>query len=319
MFTTLIVQPIFNLLVLIYAVLPGHNFGLAIILFTVVVRLLMWPLVKKQLHQVKLMRKVQPEIKEIKKAAKGDRRKESLLLMELYKEKGISPFGQIGVMLLQIPILLGLYSGLQKIVKDPGQIVDFAYPALQHFSWMKELAHNVPRLFDSTLFGVVDLTRGALGQHGGIYWPAMIIVVASCVVQFFSSKQLMPNDKDARKLRDVLRDSKTTGKSPEQAEINAAVTRSMKYALPVFIFLFTVHLPSALSLYWLVGGLVAFLQQYYVLREDVEEMESVGKADTTNAATIREKKAIEAEIVTNQPARKNRPNKGNKQRKKRRS
>jgi YidC/Oxa1 family membrane protein insertase len=56
-FTTLIVQPIFNLLVLIYALLPGHNFGLAIILFTIVVRLLLWPLVKKQLHQAKAMRR----------------------------------------------------------------------------------------------------------------------------------------------------------------------------------------------------------------------------------------------------------------------
>ena len=51
MFTTLIIQPIFNLLVLIYALLPGHNFGLAIIIFTLVVRTVMWPLVKKQIHQ----------------------------------------------------------------------------------------------------------------------------------------------------------------------------------------------------------------------------------------------------------------------------
>src|SRR5690242_14255464 len=111
MFTTLIVQPIFNLLVLIYALLPGHNFGLSIILFTIVVRLLMWPLVKKQLHQVKVMRQIQPELKRIKAAAKGNRQQESLMMMELYKERGISPFGTIGVLLLQLPILIGLYLG----------------------------------------------------------------------------------------------------------------------------------------------------------------------------------------------------------------
>ena len=66
MFTTIIVQPIFNLLVLIYAILPGHNFGLSLIIFTIIIRLLLWPLVKKQLHQTKLMRKLQPEIKKIK-------------------------------------------------------------------------------------------------------------------------------------------------------------------------------------------------------------------------------------------------------------
>src|SRR5580765_5618389 len=98
MFTTLIVQPIFNLLVLIYAILPGHNFGLAIILFTILVRLLLWPLVKKQLHQAKVMRQIQPELKRIKAATKGDRQKESLMMMELYKERGINPFGSIGVL-----------------------------------------------------------------------------------------------------------------------------------------------------------------------------------------------------------------------------
>ena len=66
MFTTLIVQPIFNLLVLIYALLPGHNCGMAIIIFTIVVRLLMWPLVKKQLHQAKAMRELQPELRRLR-------------------------------------------------------------------------------------------------------------------------------------------------------------------------------------------------------------------------------------------------------------
>src|SRR6476620_4283903 len=106
MFDTLIARPIFNLLVAIYALIPGHNFGLAIILFTILVRLLLWPLVKKQLHQAKLMRKIQPELKRITKETKGDRQKQALLQMELYKEKGISPFQSIGVVLLQFPILI---------------------------------------------------------------------------------------------------------------------------------------------------------------------------------------------------------------------
>src|SRR5882762_10459144 len=92
MFTTLIVQPLFNLLVLIYALLPGHNFGLALVIFTIIIRLLLWPLIKKQLHQAKAMRTLQPEIKRVKQAAKGNRQKESQLLMELYKERGINPF-----------------------------------------------------------------------------------------------------------------------------------------------------------------------------------------------------------------------------------
>src|SRR5690606_20561354 len=127
MFEFFIVKPIFNLLVFIYALLPGHNFGLAIILFTIVVRLLMWPLVKKQLHHTKAMRELQPEIKRIKKASKGNRQQESLMLMALYKEKEISPFGTIGILVVQLIILIGLYSGLQKVIADPQAIIDFSY------------------------------------------------------------------------------------------------------------------------------------------------------------------------------------------------
>src|SRR5436309_1315623 len=101
-FEVLIVKPIFNLLVFIYAVLPGHNFGLSIIIFTVIIRFLMWPLVKKQLHQAKAMRELQPELKRIKQAAKGDRQKESSMLMELYKEREINPFGSIGTLIIQL-------------------------------------------------------------------------------------------------------------------------------------------------------------------------------------------------------------------------
>src|SRR5271156_2669303 len=102
MFTTIIVRPIFNLLVLIYALLPGHNFGLSLIIFTIIVRLLLWPLVKKQLHQARAMRKLQPEIKRVKAAAKGNRQKESQLLMELYKERDINPFSTFPILIVQL-------------------------------------------------------------------------------------------------------------------------------------------------------------------------------------------------------------------------
>src|SRR6185503_21187030 len=98
MFTTIIVQPIFNLLVLITALLPGHNFGLAIIVFTIIVRLLMWPLVRKQLHHAKAMRELAPELKKIKQSTKGNRAEESRLTMELYKEREINPFATLGVL-----------------------------------------------------------------------------------------------------------------------------------------------------------------------------------------------------------------------------
>ncbi len=271
MFTTFIVQPIFNLLVAIYALLPGHNFGLAIIIFTIVIRALMWPLVRKQLRNAKMMRSLQPELKRIKQETKGDRQRESMLVMELYKERGVSPFGSIGLLLLQLPILIGLYAGLSRVINNPQEIVDFTYPFLRELSWMKELAADIDK-FDATLFGLVNLKQTALNTWG-IYWPAMVLVLGSAVAQYYQSKQLMPDDKNARKLRHILRDA-GRGAEADQAEVNAAVSRSTRYFIPVMIFFFTVNIPSALSLYWLVGGLVAIIQQAKVLKEEEVEIQT---------------------------------------------
>ena len=97
-FDRLLTQPIFNLLALIYNFVA--DFGVAIIIMTILVRLLLWPLVKKQLHQTKLMRAIQPELKQIKKKTKGNRMLESQMMMELYRERGIKP----PVCLLRIPL-----------------------------------------------------------------------------------------------------------------------------------------------------------------------------------------------------------------------
>jgi YidC/Oxa1 family membrane protein insertase len=294
-FTIFIAQPIFNLLVLIYALLPGHNFGLAVIIFTIIVRLLLWPLVKKQLHQTKVMRKLQPELKRIKKETKGDRQKESAMTMALYKEYGVNPFGSIGILIVQLPILIALYSGLRRVVDDPHQIVSFAYPALQHLPWLQHVSHNI-HLFDSTLFGVMDLTKSALNDKG-VYWPALALVLASAVVQYFQSKQLLVTDKNARGLRAILRDA-GSGKQADQGEVTAAVGSTTRYFIPVMVLLFTIRLASALSLYWFVGGLIAYIQQSIVLREDKTELEALADGKPVkDVSTI-----PEAEVVNLEPA-----------------
>ena len=294
MFTTFIAQPIFNLLVLIYALLPGHNLGLAIIIFTIIVRLLLWPLVRKQLHQTKVMRKLQPELKRIKKEAKGDRQRESMMVMALYKEHGASPFGSIGIVLLQLPILIALYDGLRRVVEDPHQLISFAYPGLQHLPWMQYLSHTI-HAFDGTLFGIVDLTKSPLGATS-VYWPALIIAVGSAVVQYYQSKQLLVTDKNARSLRTILREA-SAGKQADQAEVSSAVGGVTRYFIPVMVLLFTVRLPAALGLYWLVGGLIAYGQQSFILREDEEELEALADKPGKDVAAI-----PEAELVATEPA-----------------
>lgn len=268
MFTTLIVQPIFNILVAIYAILPGHNFGLAIIIFTILVRLAMWPLVKKQLHHAKAMRDLQPELKRIKKEAKGDRQKESMLVMELYKERQINPFASFGLILVQLPIIIGLYSAITRIVNDPNTINTFSYEFLRQLSFMKELAADVSQ-FDNSLFGIIDLSKPAI-SNGVWYIPALIIVALSAVAQYFQGKQLMPQSKDAKKLRDILKEA-SAGKQADQSEMTAATSRFTVYMIPAFVFFFTLGLPAALPLYWLTTSVVAIIQQSRVLKTESQQ------------------------------------------------
>lgn len=290
MFTTFIVKPLFNLLVAIYALIPGHNFGLAIIVFTLVIRLAMWPLVKRQLRQAKVMRDLQPEIKRVKKEAKGDRTKESTMLMELYKERGVNPIGSIGVLIPQFIILIGLYDALRQVALNPKTLLTLSYSGIHNLPWMQTLSHNI-HLFDDTLFGFINLSRSAAGGKGGIYWPAMILVVGSAIAQFYQSKQLMPTQKDAKSLRSILKEA-GSGAKADQSEVNASVMKSTRFLLPVMIFIVTINLPAALGLYWLAGGVIAYIQQSLVLRKDEREMEAIADTSSRDLAKIPEGEVI---------------------------
>lgn len=289
MFTTWIVQPIFNLLVFIYAILPGGDFGVAVIIFTVLVRIVLWPMLKKNLHQTRLMRQMQPEIKKIKARSKGDRQKESAMLMELYKEKGVNPLGSIGVLLVQLPILWGLFRGLRLLASDKQEIIDFSYSFIHGIGNMQAVVQNIDN-FNEHLFGVVDLTRTAFGS--GLYVPALIMAALAAIFQFIQSNQLMPKDPDAKGLRQILK-GEANGKKADQAEINAAMGKNVRYFLPAITFFFAASVPGALALYWAVGSLVGTIQQKSVLSKDVEEMEqpkSDEKTSKPDAATNKPKR-----------------------------
>src|SRR5690606_25508574 len=158
----------------------------------------------------------------IKKETKGDRQRESQMVMELYKEREVSPFGSIGVLVIQLVILLGLYSGLQRVIKDPQAIIDLSYSFLHDFGWLQSLINNIGQ-FVVSILGVGDLTRAAHSAEG-LDRPAILLVLGSAVTQYFQSGQLMPSDKDARTLRQLMKDA-GSGKQADQSEVNAAVTR----------------------------------------------------------------------------------------------
>ena len=331
-FDSLLTQPIFNLLAFLYNFIC--DFGIAIIILTIIVRIVLWPLVKKQLHQSKLMRAIQPELKKIKQRAKGNRMLESQMMMELYREKGIKPFGSILVLLIQLPIFIAVFGVIQmfnmnlptipesltksgdttckkdiseykdaenaycralKIREDrKAKLKTVAYPGVADLGRVKDMT-NDPEGFRPKLFGVVDLTKTA-----GEYLPAMILALFAAAFQFVQSKQIMPSQDKKRKLRDMFKEA-AAGKQVDQTEMAAATTGKMIYFFPVMTFMIALVLPAAVVLYYAVTSLVAVIQQHFVLKKDVGDLEKI--ADESLSKSIREKKAVEAEIITRKPSK----------------
>ncbi|MDD5459971.1 MAG: membrane protein insertase YidC, partial [Phycisphaerae bacterium] len=152
MFDTLIVKPIFNALMLIYSLIPGGDFGIAIIIFTILIRMLLYPLVKKQLHQTKQMRKLQPELKKIKERAAGNKQLEATEMMELYKRYGVSPFRSIGILFIQLPIFIGLYQVIQIVTLHRDRVAAFMYDGLESIGPIKTIIDN-PDNFNHKMLG----------------------------------------------------------------------------------------------------------------------------------------------------------------------
>lgn len=240
MFETILIKPLYNALLAIYALIPGHDFGLAVILFTVLVRVLLWPLVRKQLHSQRAMQKLSPDIAKIKQQAKGDRQKESQLLLELYKERGISPLASLVPLFVQLPLLFAFFFVIQHAI-NVGDIGRLGYDWLKNLEYIKTILGD-NQLFKATLFGL-DLVK-----------PSLVLAVLAGIAQFLQSKQILP---------------KQTGDDPAAKMANTSL-----YIVPVITIVFGMQLPAALSLYWAVTSLVALVQQEVILRQDVQEMET---------------------------------------------
>ncbi len=293
LFDLIVVQPIFNLLIAIYAVIPGADFGIALIIVTIIIRFLMWPLVRKQLRQVKVMRKLQPELKEIKKNAKGNRQLEGLQMMELYKKHGVSPFRSIGILLIQLPIFIALYRVIQIFTLHREDIARYTYDFLEQMPQIRLIIDH-PDKFNEKLLGFIDLTQHAVSAEG-VSIVLVLLALAAAGTQLILSRQTMPHDPNNKKrLRDIMAEA-GEGKQPDQAEMNAVMMRKMTKILPIMMFFIMINLPAALALYYAVSNMVAALQQHYILKKDEEEMEAI--AEEKGPGLARARKAKEAEIV----------------------
>lgn len=310
-FELLVVQPIFNILVLIYSVIG--DFGISLIIFTVLIRFALWPLVKRQLHQTKAMRKLQPELKKIKAATKGNKQLESMQMMELYKKHGVSPFRSIGMLIIQLPIFIALYQVIQIFTLHRDELGKYTYDLIEHIGPINHIIAN-SHTFNEKLFGFIDLTQHGLGTPFTISSIFLILIaIGAAILQYFMSKQTMPQTESKKRLRDILAEA-ADGKQADQSEMNAVVMGKMIKFLPIIMLFVMLNLPGALALYYATSNLVAVFQQHQVLKKDEEELDTLAdkapkKTGKKATAKAREKQASEAKIVTRITA-KDTPRKG---------
>lgn len=295
-FELVVVQPIFNLLMGLYAIVPGRDFGVAIILFTIIVRFMLYPLTRSMLHQSKAMRKLQPELARIKKQSKGNKQAETMAMMELYKQHGVSPFRSIGILLIQLPIFIALFQVIQIFTSHRDQIAKFTYDFMEGIAPIRDLIVN-PAGFNEKLFNFVDLTQTAFNSNGVDFFLVGLALIAG-YTQYIMSKQTMPKNESKRRIRDIMAEA-AEGKQADQAEMNAIVMQRMTKVLPFFMVFIMLSVPGALALYYAVSNIVAVAQQAYLLRQDEDELEEEADKGLAkeNAAKKRAEKAKAAKVV----------------------
>lgn len=223
----IIANPILNVLVALTNLLGG-NFGLAIIALTVIVRLLSWPLTKRQLNSTKAMQEMQPRIQELQKKYGKNQQKLQQEMMKLYKEAGINPLGCIWPMLIQLPIWIALYQAIMSALATTpesllglGQrlyswaIVNQAIPLNSSFLWL-DLSKPDPYLILAILVG-------------GTMWVQQKMTTAPTI-------------------------------DPRQQSTN----RMMTLLMPLMFGFLTLMFPSGLALYWAVSNIIGIVTQYFV-------------------------------------------------------
>lgn len=248
-FDILFVQPFLNVLVGIYQILVSagipYALGFSIILLTIIIRFILFPFMQASLKQQKQMQELMPQINKLKEKYKNDQRRLQIEQMALFRAQGVNPASGCFLLLLQLPILIALYSVLLKVVqaKSMNDI-----NALLYTDSLK-LNH----LWDTSFFGLsLGKTPAELMTQ---YGPAILLIaIVTGGLQFIQSKMMM-----APKSAQIAPPKKSN--EPDFATIFQTQTL---FLLPIFVGFFAHTLPFGLSLYWNTLTIFGIIQQYLV-------------------------------------------------------
>jgi YidC/Oxa1 family membrane protein insertase len=232
-FHTIIYQPLYNILIFLYNVVPGKDFGVSIILITLLIRTILIPLYKKQIDSQKKMQDLQPKIKALQEKTKGNKEQQTKQLMELYKEHKTNPFSGCLPLIVQLVFLIAIYQVLIRISSnglavDPSQLYSFVAN---------------PGKINQFFISLVDLTK-----------PNIIIAALAAIAQYFQTKMLMQSQPQPEK-------KKTDDSKPDLAQM---MSKQMLYLGPFLTLFIGIRFPAGLALYWLVGTLFMLIQQILI-------------------------------------------------------
>lgn len=256
MFDAIIVDPILNVLLLIYKILFTLNvpyaLGFSIIVLTVIIRFVLYPLMSTQLKASKKMQDIAPHLSKLKEKHKGDAKMLQQETMRLYKEFGVNPAAGCLPILVQLPVIWGLYSVLNKAL---------SYGAGNMVSEINKLAYSdflkITKPWDVYFFGL-PLAKNPSELMATIGPAIMLVPILTGVFQFVQSKMLMSASPKKE-------DKKLSEKKPKKDDdFASAFQKQSLYIFPIMIGFFSYTFPIGLSLYWNTFTIFGIIQQYKI-------------------------------------------------------
>lgn len=235
-----IYQPLYNTLIFFYNVIPGHDFGIAIILTTLALKSFLIPLSKKQIESQRKMQELQPKIKAIQQKYKNNKEQQTKALMAFYKENNANPFSGCLPLIIQLVFLIAIYRVIINISQS-GFVVNPTdlYRFIQNPGEINHLSLHI-----------LDLTK-----------PSYILAILSALAQYFQTKMLLQSPLLPPK-------EESSSSEPDFASI---MNKQMLYLGPGMTFFIGVTFPAALSLYWLFSTLFMLFQQKVLLKVKEEK------------------------------------------------
>ena len=238
LFNNIFYLPLYNGLIFFIDIIPFHNVGLVVVLFTCFIKIILFPLSQRAIKTQFEMKKIETEINDMKLKYKDDKKAQAEKTMQLYKDRGINPFAGIFLMLIQLPVLMALYF----------VFLHGGFPNVNHADLYSFTLFPSPEAIGMTFLGV------------NVAEKSIIFALLAAITQFFQMQITIP--KTAAKKGD------NKGAPVFKDELARSMNMQMKYIMPVIIFFIAKNFAVVVSLYLITSSIFAIGQELYMKRKN---------------------------------------------------